>query len=532
MPEPGIGDCRDNGHLLGRCPQAKELHHYRGLILSERASVSLTMAALRRVGRIFAFSVQLLLTSVVARTSGSLGPAATTTFAISDTATVSASATPTQQNASSIVQVDVIRNFCARFMHQSTIKGNTLYIDGGLETFVDITGNGTQLLGSNHKITEGYNLQLIAVDLAKAWDWQVSLPQVALNKTSNAETGALPPQVRSGALFSGLPDDNKIYLYGGTTDWWNFDFPVPWPTSRMYVLWSYDTSTRAWSQYDVSSESPFRPSNGISTTAPDLGLGFYLNGEIDSGSSLEDMALGDNTKIFLEGMIVVNTTNQSVMNISTNAWSGSQPHTRGGATYIPHLAGNGILIVFGGTYKQANDVSKDETANYVAMDQIDVFDIGAYRRNDTTLWYRQNATGDIPLPRTYFCTVLASALDNTTHNIYMYSGSGENDIFDDIYVLSIPSFIWTKINSGTSPRYGHTCHIVGDQMLTVGGMNSYDFNSTCDWERKSVAIFNISSEIWGSRFVPENETAAYSMSERLQTAIKGYVVFLQSLRDE
>lgn len=55
--------------------------------------------------------------------------------------------------------------------------------------------------------------------------------------------------------------------------------------------------------------------------------------------------------------------------------------------------------------------------------------------------------------------------------------------------------------SGDSPRYGHTCHLVGKrQMLTVGGQSSTNLTKNCDWELKGVGIMDLSTKIWGSVF--------------------------------
>ena len=86
----------------------------------------------------------------------------------------------------------------------------------------------------------------------------------------------------------------------------------------------------------------------------------------------------------------------------------------------------------------------------------------------------------------------------------MYGGRGLNGtanvFFDEIWVLSIPSFTWTKIYQGTSPRYGHTCHRVGTRtMLTVGGAENIKYNQTpCDWETKGVGVFDMTDLEWGS----------------------------------
>ncbi|KAL8754052.1 MAG: hypothetical protein Q9199_004608 [Rusavskia elegans] len=41
-------------------------------------------------------------------------------------------------------QLDPIRNYCARFDHSSQIKYAALYIDGGIQSFIDVDDNGKQ----------------------------------------------------------------------------------------------------------------------------------------------------------------------------------------------------------------------------------------------------------------------------------------------------------------------------------------------------------------------------------------------------
>jgi Kelch motif protein len=68
--------------------------------------------------------------------------------------------------------------------------------------------------------------------------------------------------------------------------------------------------------------------------------------------------------------------------------------------------------------------------------------------------YMQKTSGDIPPQLTMFCSVVAAAADNSSYNIYIYGGyDGVNATYttsDDVYVLSIPSFTWVKVYSGTS----------------------------------------------------------------------------------
>ena len=89
----------------------------------------------------------------------------------------------------------------------------------------------------------------------------------------------------------------------------------------------------------------------------------------------------------------------------------------------------------------------------------------------------------------------------------MYGGRDGRQNFDEIWVLSLPSFTWTLVFSGQSPGFSHTCQLVGTRkMLTVGGLASVkqeqgleDGNiGSCDWEIKSVGVFDISRLTWGS----------------------------------
>ena len=61
-------------------------------------------------------------------------------------------------------------------------------------------------------------------------------------------------------------------------------------------------------------------------------------------------------------------------------------------------------------------------------------------------WYTKKATGQVPEQRRRFCAGATWAQDQSSYNIYLYGGlavpAGVG--FDDIYILSIPSFTWIK----------------------------------------------------------------------------------------
>ncbi|EAW07453.1 putative cell wall anchored protein [Aspergillus clavatus NRRL 1] len=403
--------------------------------------------------------------------------------------------------------IDPIDNYCVRLKHQSTVKNGRLYIDGGLEVFVERNDhgpiNGTQIIG--------YNTNLIEIDMTSSWDWKQNISIRAIPKKSNPKTGADPPVVVRGALYAGASSDQSIYQYGGAVSYANTSFPgLRRPTSSQYALWSYNTSQEVWDRYDVTLGTEYRPAGGAYAEAQDQGLAFYLNGFINNGTS-NDLEHWDNFRRYLDGLIVIDTHSQMATNISTSSLA-NFPRAKGGMVYIPGIGPKGILVAIGGITKPTSDDSASSEGSYVPFQEIDIFDISSvFEGDDNGLWYTQKASGDIPAGRSDFCIVSVSAKDNSSHNIYMYGGTGMNGTYDQIYVLSIPSFTWTKIYEGTSPRYGHTCHLVANrQMVSVGGASS-DNLSTCDWEYKGVAMYDLSTLTWGSVYnalAPEYEVPA------------------------
>lgn len=176
---------------------------------------------------------------------------------------------------------------------------------------------------------------LINVDLSLLGLGLANISQDASKFLGNPTTSTLPPQIVRGTMYHGSEGDDSIYLYGGTTSYANTTFPG-WqpPTSSTYTLWSYDTKFRQWTHYNVEQNAPYRPSNGAAAEAVDQGLAFYFNGELDSGSS-QGIGIRNGTSVFVNGMVVVNTTDQTARNLSTAQVSIDLARAHGRMQYIP-----------------------------------------------------------------------------------------------------------------------------------------------------------------------------------------------------
>lgn len=209
---------------------------------------------------------------------------------------------------------------------------------------------------------------MIAVDLKKSWDWKKDIKEVALLKKTDPKTHLIPPILSRGALYQGTADDANIYLWGGTTSHTNTSFPgFEPPTPAQYSLWAYNTASLEWTPFDVSEGSSNRPSSAASAEAPDQGLAFFLNGQLDSGSSSGTQNLGDQGKVFLQGMIVLDLKNRSAKNLSTSALSGQTPRSRGRMQYVPGIGEKGILVHVGGNQKIATDTTNSYVGDLVGI---------------------------------------------------------------------------------------------------------------------------------------------------------------------
>ncbi|KAF2493487.1 hypothetical protein BU16DRAFT_81154 [Lophium mytilinum] len=415
--------------------------------------------------------------------------------------------------------LDPIFYFCSRWFSSSVVKDGSLYINGGVETFYHSRVTSDTILG--------INTYLIQVSMETSWDWKTNITITDESKsTSNPKTGTYPPSLIRGTMFHGPADSKEVYAFGGTTFMGNTSFlGYVAPDASTYPLWTYayDSSDFRWGQNDIG--QPWKPNHGAAAEAIDQGLGFYLNGQIDKGTDSSTKNFGNDSTLPLDGMLIIDLANATSNNISTAAISGDGPRVGGGLQYIADVGEKGILVAIGGQLSPQNvSTSTSTNGHLLSLDTVDVFDISSYVDHPETngTWYNQTTTGEIPEPRIDFCVVAASALDNSSHHMcvipqpivvqadpnkrYLYGG--RNTItgvpYDDIYVLSLPAFIWTKINFGASPRWGHDCHVVGNrQLLTVGGNTT---NEQCDWEIKGVAILDMSTITWGSvynAFAPE-----------------------------
>ncbi|KAH9471756.1 hypothetical protein MJO28_002401 [Puccinia striiformis f. sp. tritici] len=383
---------------------------------------------------------------------------------------------------------------CQRWAHQTTISDSNhpvLWIQGGeLKTSPDQTNNT-------------WTNALLSLDLSTSWN--AGSPALSLVEKDNGNPYS-PPAVSLGALWSSA-DGQQLYLWGGQFA----DNPAvnPGPMNTF----AYNIATRSWKSINTTGDTVLRPSEGASALVPAIGsngapMAYYFGGHLDWAS-----VAGWSTstpRVFLDSMVQLDLGSLSWTNYSSftaasntnfvNATVEGTPTIRadGTLTYVPSVgpSGKGVLVAIGGgqnfqSLAQNSNRSIDNSA-------LDVFDLS------TKTWVKQATQGNIPSPRINHCTVRGTAKvnGNPIHQIFVYGGQIVNGSSQstEMYVLTIPGFTWTfigdKLSSQPSARAGHSCDLIGSQMIVIGGYVASDL--LCD--SQSVYIFDTTSFTWKNTY--------------------------------
>ncbi|KAK6513040.1 hypothetical protein TWF506_009202 [Arthrobotrys conoides] len=265
---------------------------------------------------------------------------------------------------------------------------------------------------------------------------------------------------------------------------------------RTQKLLVFNTETRSWSRESLLRIRFVPPIYGSLISIVKEGLGFWVGG-------------------------VVNAANQEAQNLlrrfdmTSRAWTIEETpfHTilNGSTVFLP-IGEKGILLHFAGQHSRGTH-EPDVILN--SFEIVRIYDIASHR------WYMQktsedvrirNATiesaanlGGIPHGRLNPCAVAIKSNKNSrsSYHIYMVGGSWGDTVFDEVWVLSVPSFRWTLLKQNSSMPSISQCHLVGkSQLLLLADQNiSITGNCTSDL----VKIFDLNSLDWVTTYIPHSK---------------------------
>ncbi|TVY55236.1 Kelch repeat-containing protein [Lachnellula cervina] len=363
----------------------------------------------------------------------------------------------------SLQQKDPLIDFCRRFGHQSCVVDSKLYIDGGQVDWNPIPANRqnyTNTWESYHDLTTS--------------PAGVGVPQLHANLSKNSSI----PDVSGAVLW---PDavNKRFYLFGGD----NYQ-----DSPSVANLYSYDILYDKWDSFGTPSQGIQSVSWGAGVGISDIGQGYILGGWLSNYS-----VPGWNGAPFATNSLLSYDMDKQAWSNNTGP-SDNAARAEGVMVYVP-ASDSGMLIQFGGVIVETNG-----TTDASPMEKINVYDVKSGK------WYTQTASGSVPPTRRRFCAGAAWAPDHSSYNIYIYGGLGfgvNGPGFDDVWILSLPSFKWIPFyNGGTSgfPHHSLTCNVVGGQMLVTGG--TFPLSDACDsqttWGMHVLDMGKVSGKQWNT----------------------------------
>lgn len=153
-------------------------------------------------------------------------------------------------------------------------------------------------------------------------------------------------------------------------------------------------------------------------------------------------------------------------------------------------------------------------------------------------WWMQEASGDSPSNTDMFCAAVAESPDGTAFHITTYGGwsLSEGRSYEDVHVLSIPSFQWidatdlsnkTNLEQQVNSTIGRdsmsgACQLYGSEMIVLGGQIRSDTSSlidgACSDVFEPVRVLDLSTYEWKTSL---NTSSTYEVPAVIYNAIGG-----------
>ncbi|KAF3062004.1 hypothetical protein GL218_03997 [Daldinia childiae] len=407
---------------------------------------------------------------------------------------------------------------CLWDMLRVATLGDTVYIDGGQIYWVAGLTDGSitevpddNLLGRIYKFN-------FSTPFNTSSNFSEILTQDPIATGPNGDAANnLAPNYYGGAL---LANDHEFFTYGGLIMLTSEKAPDA-DASVEYVASPYGAEKPGFNtglRYRELPDGVTRyVTNGGAVSAPSENKAWYFGGyrsesfgPIYNGAPSENVT-ASNTSNYLITLDMTTQTQETWDNTTLGQHTPSRADPS--VVWVP-VGEQGILVVMGGVTYPGYLTSDMHSTNEAQsrkdgpgfMRNVDIYDVASKK------WYQQSTEGSPPqLARG--CAVVAPAEDNSSFNIYYYGGyDGLDDggqFNDDVWILSLPSFMWMKVYSGTPEhaRAGHQCVMpYPDQMIVIGGRrpNVGTGPPSClDGENPGILqVYNLTENHWMDSYDP------------------------------
>lgn len=336
-----------------------------------------------------------------------------------------------------------------------------------------------------------------------------SLPSPSLS-------GGRVPDI-GGSAGTFFYDHTMLYAYAGLVG--------PEADGITNELYAFNTTDNSWNLTQIEGDSLSFGSNseGVYANDPRTATSFYTG-----GWTMAYNGTSNGTVKFQS-----DNTHRPSWTFHTGFTGFQGPDILKGAMVYVRKGRAGILVAFGG-YQTAYQGTQIPGWPWDQRPFSDIFIYDIYFDS----WYRQTATGDIPELRTEFCAVVSAAPDDSSFQITIHGGWDQlnSRAFNDVYVLSIPSFRWIKVQDSNNPdlkgpdqtgRARHKCDIWnetsmlvsgGDVTVALGGGYTNLLTNTCNTAYPPIKVLDTSTYIWQTEF---NPSSTYSVPVVVSAVIGG-----------
>ena len=342
----------------------------------------------------------------------------------------------------------------------------------------------------------------------------------------NSTPGYVAPTLNDGSIFA---TSSSLYLFGGALSTAPGAPTEPPPNG----ISEYEMKEALWGQATTGGDIVERTHYGMAVQSSTMSVGYYIGGAITPKSDPSFNALPNAMPYMIQGLITMVEQTMLLDNSSTTAMNVDGTAAGGFVALIDSLGSRGVVITFGGFTNvpgepmSLNDNDLVDPSLHWDLGNVSVYDLG------TQTWYQQVATGDVPPWRYNGCSVVASAPDQSSHSIYVFGGWGNSygGSDGDVYVLSIPSFRWIRVNQDSNRRVRNHCGLIGNHtMLVVGGIqpNGEDPQPNdatgCDTSTMfahGLGMFSLNNHTWYTSYDPSAGSAVYVVHPSITNIIGG-----------
>ncbi|KAI8960708.1 hypothetical protein F5Y11DRAFT_254444 [Daldinia sp. FL1419] len=362
--------------------------------------------------------------------------------------------------------------------------GNYVYIDGG-QMFRPNNENGTNSTQLDPYTPYAVNSTL-SLDLTESWTSETvgirSIPKTA-------------PLFGQQVLWS-----DHSYNPGGFSVWGGMTMDnEPPPEDQFWYFHTDGSGGGSWEQAPLGDYRQFtqllRPAGASFAQSATTGYAFGGLATRETDHTIQKAYPGYAAK----GVISYDFNSGRWANHSSDSFGQYGTSLYGCAEYVP-FGPNGLLIFLGGA-----ETPVDATAEYISgvgWTTLTLYD------PVTRKWYTQKTTGWGPPQIERACSVGVRGPENT-YEIFIYGGSSANygDTSSDVYVLSLPGFVFFKSNAPGTPRADHGCAVVGKgkrQMLSYGGVDAGQWlrfsNMTKDPWKQGLGVYDMTEMAWTNSY--------------------------------